>query len=515
MPTSPSGPPPRVSSRQCKHDQSAYNSEVSGTEDVTAISCQGVSPTFGRDSLGDEPYALSNAPHAVTTPDETAATLRSFPFGSAGTELADVPEEDEHCAKRSSSGSGLRHSRSCPNHRLRSYRFSQTLPPPTACDYGSLPLDGYTSIDRVPCIDQPFDDIPVTPRVSRRISVGPKGIDASWEEDIDYCYEHAAEADCDFDWERVSRDDEKSNEANKRQAPSLDVDSALDDLIDEYENICLPTSDREDSQMHLSPADITPPHKLPPLQTLIPDSVYSSANSSKFPNSSIRGTLTPAQLFPSAQSIRLPAKSAKNFDFSPSLLIRKDDESQMLQEDVYESILDAEHIPAHQYPVHEFRYDASSSRDGSPRSSGSPISKCNSQESMMYSSVLAMRRARETDSVGSLPDLVHSKASKEIFIDRPSSQAVPVASVHTGVDTQPGARQHRRSQSLAANRARQSMLQKATSCSGLIEGGENALPSVSLSSTKRRDRAHSDAAVRILNVCSQPSESTISRKAFR
>ncbi|QDS70358.1 hypothetical protein FKW77_009005 [Venturia effusa] len=34
----------------------------------------------------------------------------------------------------------------------------------------------------------------------------------SWEDDIDYCYEHAAEADCDFDWNDMSRYDESDND---------------------------------------------------------------------------------------------------------------------------------------------------------------------------------------------------------------------------------------------------------------------------------------------------------------
>ena len=28
----------------------------------------------------------------------------------------------------------------------------------------------------------------------------------SWEDDIDYCYNHEAEADCDYQWERPSMD---------------------------------------------------------------------------------------------------------------------------------------------------------------------------------------------------------------------------------------------------------------------------------------------------------------------
>ena len=503
VPTSPTGPPPRVSSRHFRHDQFAHNQDV-----PIADSCQDMSPTLGMASPGDDAYDFSNAPHAVTTPDETALTLRSFPFGSSGTELADVPEEDEHCTRRVSSASGLRHSRSFPNPRSLSYRRSQTLPPAT-----HEQLDGPASVDtRIPRIDQPFDEVPVRPRVSRRISPGSKGIDASWEEDIDYCYEHAAEADCDFDWERVPGEDEKTNEHTREQGPRLTFDSTLDDLINEYEKICIPKSDRNDAGMHLAPAYTTSPHNLPPLQTLMPDLMHSSANSAKSPNSSIPSALTPAQLLPSPQSITLPAKGAKNFDFSPSLLIPKDYESQMLQEDLYEHILDGEHISEHHYPINDLRFEASSSRDDSPRSSGTPISKCNSQDSIIYSSVLAMRRAREADSVGNLPELVHSNAGQERSNEHPSSQFSPPNKADGGIDGPPGVCQHRRSQSLAADIARQSMLQKAASYNSLYSQDEDALPPVGVASTKRRSRANSDAATRILNVSSQPPVASLSRK---
>ena len=507
-PTSPTGPPPRVSSRHFKHDHFTYNQDSSIPESSAAPLCQDVSPTLGIASSGDAVYDFSNTPHAVTTPDETALTLRSFPFGSSGMELADVPEEDEHCARRLSSGSGLRLSRSFPNPRSLSYRRSQTLPS-TAGEQ----LDGSTSVGaRVPRIDQPFDEVPVRPRLSRRMSSGLKGIDTSWEEDIDYCYEHAAEADCDFDWERMQGEDEKPNDLDRRQTPSLNVDSTLDYLINEYANICIPESNRNDTGLHLSAADSTSPHKLPPLQTLMPDLVHSSANSAKSPISSIPSALTPAQLLPSPQSITLPAKNVKNLDFSPSLLIPKDYESQMLQEDLYEHILDGEHVPEHHYPTHDVRFEASSSRDDSPRSSGTPISKCNSQDSMMYSSVLAMRRAREADSVGSLPELVHSKASQERSNDHPASQVVPANTADTGIETPPSARQHRRSQSLAADIARQSMLQKAASYGSLYSQDEEALPPVSLPIKNHRSRTHSDAAARILSVSSQSSVTSLSRK---
>ena len=505
-PTSPTGPPPRVSSRQFKHELFTCHPEPSIPEDPTRTLS-----TVGGTMNSDDRYCFGNIPHAVTTPDDTALTLRSFPFGSSGTELADVPEEDEHSVKRLSNGSGLRHSRSFPATPPLSYHCSEAVPPPAVAEHLVPRFDGVASNeDSVPCIDQPFDEVPIRPRVPRRVSVGPKGIDASWEEDIDYCYEHAAEANCDFDWERVSAEDDKHKNSYAEHTPSLNFDSTLDDLIVEYENICFPTNDGKDTQTHLSPTNTISPHRLPPLQTLMPDLVYSTTNSAKSPNSSIPGALTPAPLLPSPQSISLPPKSTKTFDFSPSLLIPKDYECQMLQEEMYQTMLGEEPTPEHHYPVHDFRLDTSLSRDDSPRSSGSPISKCNSQESMMYSSVLAMRRAREADSVGSLPELVHSRASKDGPNDPLSSHVLSVGTVDAVVDAQQV--RHKRSQSLVAGIARQSMLRKAASHSSLYGEEEDPYPSGSSSSKNRRSRAHSDAATRILNASSQPSEAKLARK---
>lgn len=50
----------------------------------------------------------------------------------------------------------------------------------------------------------------------------------SWEEDIDYCYEHAVEADCDYAWERPSldfgrSDEEESFDARSSESMSSDM----------------------------------------------------------------------------------------------------------------------------------------------------------------------------------------------------------------------------------------------------------------------------------------------------
>jgi hypothetical protein len=55
----------------------------------------------------------------------------------------------------------------------------------------------------------------------------------SWEDDIDWCYEHEAEADCDFAWDRPSLDIRRDGntvtpvEGDRRQNPRVDVSPAM------------------------------------------------------------------------------------------------------------------------------------------------------------------------------------------------------------------------------------------------------------------------------------------------
>ncbi|TKA62520.1 hypothetical protein B0A49_12189 [Cryomyces minteri] len=53
---------------------------------------------------------------------------------------------------------------------------------------------------------------------AKRSSAVEGGIDSSWEDDVDYCYEHEAEADCDFSWDRISKEQSAmSSEKDGRQ----------------------------------------------------------------------------------------------------------------------------------------------------------------------------------------------------------------------------------------------------------------------------------------------------------
>ncbi|KAI0180251.1 hypothetical protein GGR52DRAFT_234829 [Hypoxylon sp. FL1284] len=142
----------------------------------------------------EAPEEVDEFPHAVTTADEAA-----WPLANNVTQLPDVPEEDErHSAHRpsrmsvASNHSSLRGSMSVPLLRQRSLK--QTSPRPSSNASDTLGIFDFSNVQRVPRAGPHDDDI--------ADDMSP----LNWEDDIDYCYEHEAEANCDYAWERPSCD---------------------------------------------------------------------------------------------------------------------------------------------------------------------------------------------------------------------------------------------------------------------------------------------------------------------
>jgi len=70
----------------------------------------------------------------------------------------------------------------------------------------------------------------------------------SWEEDIDWCYEHEAEADCDFDWEKdTSIEQESVYQAPRPPSPPLVLDTSVFDFsTPKCELLGIPEEPKED-----------------------------------------------------------------------------------------------------------------------------------------------------------------------------------------------------------------------------------------------------------------------------
>ena len=139
----------------------------------------------------------------MTSPDDANWPLTCSTTTSFEKALPDVPEEEEHVVitrksriSIASNTSSLRGSQSLPLLRQIAQSQAQDGAPQRPLSGGSDTL-GRT-------------DWFATQRALRAGMNDSDGPDAlpreSWEEDIDYCYDHAAEADCDYAWDRPSMD---------------------------------------------------------------------------------------------------------------------------------------------------------------------------------------------------------------------------------------------------------------------------------------------------------------------
>jgi hypothetical protein len=157
---------------------------------------------FGIDETGATgPGPVVGGSHAVTTPDDAAWPLTGPIVASYEKALPDVPEEDEHfgASGRSrvslASNNSLRGSQSVP--ALRSFGQAQRPTSGHSDTLGSFDLVAAQRALRASQQDPSHDPF----------SVGDAApIDDSWEDVIDYCYEHEAEANFDYQWERPSLD---------------------------------------------------------------------------------------------------------------------------------------------------------------------------------------------------------------------------------------------------------------------------------------------------------------------
>lgn len=223
--------------------------------------------------------------------------------------LPDVPEEEEQ--------TGLpRRSRASVRSTNSSLRGSLSVP---ALRKMSVASSNYSShgrnYSRESAVFGQFDEC--SPRQTpssmlREDDEEPLRRD-SWEAVIDYCYEHEAEADCDYDWHR----------------PSLELDTEPTVMVTESEDDCTlssrPTSDLpalSPSSPHLSSGSI--PEAITP-------TIPSSTKSPTRANFSLprRDGLRPQRLH-LRKSSQASFKESQGFTLSPSFLIPTDYHQELL-----------------------------------------------------------------------------------------------------------------------------------------------------------------------------------------
>ncbi|KAI0526657.1 hypothetical protein F5B22DRAFT_170157 [Xylaria bambusicola] len=228
-------PPPRTSSRISTRHDSIDPTSIATIEKPRTVSSHHHSQSFilplteathsrstSRTSDKDsEQYNASgneNSPYLFSTGDDTA-----WPLTSSMTSLPEVPEEEDYNlttvmsrASVISTSTSLRGSISVPHLRRVSLSQATQRPPSNASDtLGRFDLFS-TQRALFEFEEEHMDEIDF--------------IRDNWEDDIDYCYEHAAEADCDFAWERLSCDLEREEYLSNDPIISHRVQASLDNF---------------------------------------------------------------------------------------------------------------------------------------------------------------------------------------------------------------------------------------------------------------------------------------------
>ncbi|KAJ9155819.1 Pak-box p21-rho-binding protein [Coniochaeta hoffmannii] len=221
-------PPPRLSSRvSMRHDGFDPIAVTDPERPITNGGFRHPRP-FGLPEGQTSPAATS--PRSALPADDA-----NWPLPCPGSPmyesfLAGVPEEDENApagraarTSMASNSSSLRASQSVP--LLRQLSLSQS---PKSPGHRRPPSAASDTLGR-------FDLLAAQRALKAALQEGngPDEVEReSWEDDIDWCYEHEAEADCDFAWDRPSLDINRDGdtvtpvEGDRRHIPRVDVSSA-------------------------------------------------------------------------------------------------------------------------------------------------------------------------------------------------------------------------------------------------------------------------------------------------
>ncbi|KNG47213.1 pak-box p21-rho-binding protein [Stemphylium lycopersici] len=335
--------------------------------------------------------------HALTTPDDSAIHATTPPFSPS---LADVAEEPERFfSPRPAPQPPFRASGSPNLSYFGSFSFQNQQTPlgnrtqsqgqfdvsPRAEATSSRPSSqqsdtlGSTSVARRMSIRRPHN---------RRQSNTWRAIEESWEEDVDYIYDNALEAECDFEWDRAS-----DSGADYTQIPAIAY------AHNNRESQVIPTntgcfeSDSFRSSLLVPSKSIVP--ELDPTST-----ISISTLSTGLPT-------TPSDLFNSNHY-----SGGTGFVLSPSLLVPQ--EYKDTREVTYEDLLDEYAESDRHFPM----LDNGPSATSSARSSHVRLSRRSSYDSSLMSSVQGSGLwsspvRRSASSAGSVPDLVPSRRNRK------------------------------------------------------------------------------------------------------
>lgn len=376
-PLSPECPvplPPRVSSRTASGCFHAFNiseqpTSQRGQSDHMRGSSHEISPTSNplqppwRQA---DQFAIRDLPARplMSPPIEAAWPLKSG-NGNFGAELTDVPEEEENLVR------GLKRSSVMISPEIRWSKCFANFPVvPTAkpvAQEGTIneQAERSKSVTLGKSISASIAQPPTSVSPERRFSRVLGASHDDWEDDIDYCYEHEAEADCDFEWKPPSIDYSVDKiDFTHQQNEIFTSESILGDQYqasspshkDYYARSPSPKSvarsmmpeEQRFSQSELNAEFDHPEFRRFRPSLLVPAPVDVPELSPLSLNSSDPGLHTPnAEYLPRNISHR-PAsfassfKESHGFNLSPSLLVPQDFASQMEQDQLYEQLINTD-----------------------------------------------------------------------------------------------------------------------------------------------------------------------------
>ncbi|RDL40590.1 uncharacterized protein BP5553_00569 [Venustampulla echinocandica] len=371
-----------------------------------------------------EYFPDDQASHALTTPGDEAWPLTASPSGNFGFELADVQEEEEVGSRRSRisiANSELRQSKSVPSLRL-SYEAHGHSGNRVSAILGLAPLEGESSQGRPP--------------LSPGFRFGDDD-DDSWEKDIDYCYEHEIEADCDYQWGRCSGEEERAPE----QSPSTGMESAR---VEPQLELPVEEDDRSIYQGRFRPSLLIPStYDVPELSPM-------SNNSAVSPDPRTPQIHLNRPNHGRSTSHASSFKESHGFHLSPTLLIPADFQSQMEQDAAYDDhfsnnqSISATIFERVSYNTCISPVDESSSSIVSYRSSNlshdstrtSATNSRGSQDSMgLLSRAASINHAhRSIGSASSLPELIPSIIRKPVNIPKSEEVGANLATLNPAED---------------------------------------------------------------------------------
>lgn len=414
----PITPPPRTSSRRSTTDVllGHHTTPVSpssypvAVEMLNGASCGDITASpvgYMTAEWANELFEYTYTPHAVTTPDETALTVKPLLFGPGRTELPNVPEEDEAALGKKNSpdeATELVKATSLSSLKSCSVRWSSSSSRESAASPVSPLSEDFPSKElAVPLVGQLHDDeVPIRSRLSCRLSIALNEMDHCWEDDIDYCYEHAAEADCDFDWDRLSSEDGKPGLTGALDG--LNLEPARENC--RYSKI-LVNDARTLGSMQSS--DSISLFDLRMLEMSVPDLDPSSRNSTKSSTVSIGCPITPSYSISSTPYNALPLDPSKADGVAPASGASSNHaslEPPSVAGVVCQKLLAVDPTPG-SHDVGSF--ENSTAKYDSQGTTLGTIAKANSQESFFHArSISSIGRYHDSIAATSLPNLFTS-----------------------------------------------------------------------------------------------------------